>query len=393
MNFGFQAGFLISLLIGVQIPAFSEGIGLEQVIREVSTQSDSVKMMQETLTRSRQAIKEQWAAALPSVSANVFTGRYFGLGMGSSGFSVPNNISPTDPLTLASLSQMFKTPEATDAPLYNTSLSVSQTIYTFGKIGAAVKVARFYAMSNQLNYGRGIQQLQLLGLDAFYRVVLLDMSLSIMERSLERKKELDDFLTRNFNLGSGSKAQILATKADLVSIYPEIIKARQDATTARMQLCFLMGRSTTDSIKIDTSSVMPSLLAMQLPSKDSALKTAIENRNDLHSIDYLKKANEGGVKIYQAMCLPSISGLLTMGTSSDSLKKLFGKNQNTWRVGIGLNWTLFDGFQSSAKAQQYLSDSRKLQTAYNSIRKSIEIEIDGALTECIAADSNIICFT
>lgn len=400
MRFESKNSLIFILFFGLFSVAFSEVIGLEQVIKEVSTKSDSVKMMRETVNRSKYTIKEKRAAALPTVSTQIFTGRSFGVGLGASGGGGAGGmLSETDPTPASrgDLNQIInnqiaaqrKMSEANSAPAYSASIEISQPIYTFGKIGTAVKVANYYGQSNQLAYERGVQEMQLLGLDAFYRVVLSDMALSITERTMERKKELSEFLTRNFQLGAGSKAEILATSADLESLYPEIIKAQQDVKTAKMQLCVLMGRPLTDLISIDTTSTIPSLIAFELPNRDSAVKTALENRSDLHSIEYLKKANDGGVKIFKSMYLPSIAGQLSMGAASNDIAKIYKENARNWKVGIGLTWTMFDGFANSSTAQQYLSDSRKLNTAQKSLAKFIEIEVEAALTECIAADSNL----
>ena len=273
--------------------------------------------------------------------------------------------------------------------MYNALINVSQPLYTFGKVGTAIKVANYYDSSNQLSYKRGVHQLQLLGLDAFYRVVLAEMSLVITERSLERKKELNEFLTRNFQLGSGSKAQILTTSADLESLWPVIIKARQDARSAKMQLCVMMGRPMTDSILLDTASTLQLVLSQPLPTREDAVKTALENRSDLRSLDYLKKANDGGVKIFKATYLPSIVGTFSFGTNGETPADLAHWEKRNWRLGLGVQWTMFDGFASSAKASQYQSDSRKLEIGKNSFAKFIQIEIEDALIDCIASDSNL----
>ena len=55
----------LSILFCFSGSLFSEGISLEQVIREVCTKSDSVKMMQETLIKSDQMIREKWSNAFP----------------------------------------------------------------------------------------------------------------------------------------------------------------------------------------------------------------------------------------------------------------------------------------------------------------------------------------
>ena len=368
MNVSFKAGLIFSMLAGLQTSALSQGISLEEVIREVSTKSDSVKILQETVIKSKMQIKEQWANALPTVLSKL------------AGASNLIAINPANGQPL---------PNIKPSPLYNASIDISQPLYTFGKVGTAIKVANFYDSSNQLSYKRGIEQLQLLGLDAFYRVILAEMSLVITERSLERKKELNEFLTRNFKLGKGSKAQILSTSADLESLFPEIIKARQGARSAKMQLCVLMGRPMSDSIQLDTSSSLQSVLSEPLPSREVAVKAAFENRSDLHSIDFLKKANDGGAKIFKAMYLPSIAGTFSFGVNGDKPGDIADWAQRNWRAGIGVQWMMFDGFANSAKASQYQSDSRKLEIKKNSFAKIIEIEIENALTDCIVADSNL----
>jgi outer membrane protein TolC len=60
-----------------------------------------------------------------------------------------------------------------------------------------------------------------------------------------------------------------------------------------------------------------------------------------------------------------------------------------WTVGVGMQWTLFDGFAYKAKAAQFSSDARKLEIAKTELSKYIEIEIRTAITECDAADSNL----
>ena len=60
-----------ALLFSVQAQA--QTLTLEQVIKEVCTNSDSVKMMKETVIKADQMVRENWANALPYVS---LTGAY-----------------------------------------------------------------------------------------------------------------------------------------------------------------------------------------------------------------------------------------------------------------------------------------------------------------------------
>jgi outer membrane protein TolC len=61
-----------------------------------------------------------------------------------------------------------------------------------------------------------------------------------------------------------------------------------------------------------------------------------------------------------------------------------------WSAGVSISWTLFDGFQSSSKAAQFLSDARKLEIIEGTLKKTAEIEIRTAESECRAADSSLV---
>jgi HAE1 family hydrophobic/amphiphilic exporter-1 len=277
-----------------------------------------------------------------------------------------------------------------DAPVYSASLNISQPIYTFGKIGTAVKVANYYDSATQLSVKRSIQNLQLAGLDLYYGLYLADMALSVQQGSVARLQDQSEFLTRNFSLGSGSKAQILSTNSELVKLKSDILVSKQSLNTLKKRLCMMIGRGSGDSLELDTTGALARSFIEKLPAFDEALKGAIENRDDLRSIDYMRKANDGGVKIFKAMNYPSIAAQAKVGTGGKKFENLFDSDYGTWQVGVGLMWTMFDGFASTSKARQYQSDSRKLVITYNMLLKALEIEIDAALTSCVTADSAVV---
>jgi outer membrane protein len=367
---------LVSLcvVLGMSSNAFCGAMGLEQVIREVCSKSDSTKMMQQSLIKSDQMVREKWSNALPTVSATI------------SGSRSVSNLASTMPSITDLMPKGMST--ISDVTRYSNSINVSQPIYTFGKIGTAVEVANHFRKSAQSSYNRNIQQLQLLAVDAFYRVILADISLDIAKRSLARKNELYEFLDRNFKLGSGNKAQILATKADLKGQVPLVFKAKEDLVNARMGLNMLMGRSLYDPVDLDTLAGIRGLLTIPIPGEKEAVKTALASREDIRTIDFLAEATSGGAKIYNSMYLPSIAANGSIGTVGTTPQAMADWDNRSWTVGIGLQWNLFDGFANNALSRQYRSDARKLELARDATAKMIEIEVATALIECTAADSN-----
>jgi outer membrane protein TolC len=415
MNFGIKIIITGCMVVGLFTQSFSQKIGLEQVIREVCANSDSVKMMKETVKKSDQMVRENWSAVYPTISATGAVAKSYG-SLFSSGSSSSSSSSSHEPSSQAALAKQQDLPpgytldslnriyvskaglgsmfgdisKPQTTTIYNTGLQISQTLYTFGKVGTALQVAKNFNQSTRLTYKRNMQAIQIGALDAFYRTVLAERAGTIAEHSLLRKKELNEFLDRNFKSGSGSRAQVLATKADVANQSTATLIAKRDARTARMYLNAFMNRPLIDSSALDTIGIPSSLTITQLPSEDEAVSTAFIERDDLKSLKFLEEATKGGAKIYRAMYLPSIGAQGSAGYSKmESGSSLVPPGwQKSWTIGVGAQWTLFDGFASSAKAAQYTSDANKLEITCNTISKMIEIDVRSAITECVVADSN-----
>jgi outer membrane protein TolC len=104
----------------------------------------------------------------------------------------------------------------------------------------------------------------------------------------------------------------------------------------------------------------------------------------------MAESNRGGAKIMKTLYYPTIGANGSAGyTKLDSENELFKTEGNpNWTLGVGVQWTLFDGFANSAKSAQYLSDARKLETIASAMEKVVQIAIRTSISECSAADSN-----
>ena len=287
----------------------------------------------------------------------------------------------------------FSDPQYTT--VYNAGISINQPIFTFGKIGTAIQVAKHFNESSRSTYTRNLQLLQLQAIDGFYRAILASQAENAAGHSLARKKDLNEFLERNFQLGSGSKAQVLMTRADVYNQTSATLIAHRDAQTARMFLNALLGRPLTDSSTLDTTGIPEDLTGAPVPPAGDAVKTALANRADVRSLSLLAQSTRGGAKIYDAMKYPTIAATGSAGYSKyESNSKLFQiKPMPNWTIGVFASWTLFDGFANSARAAQFRSDADKLQIAGKTVEKMIEIETRSAIEECHAADSNMTAAT
>ena len=237
-----------------------------------------------------------------------------------------------------------------------------------------------------------MQTLQLGALDMYFRTIMAQKAAEIADQSLARKKELNNFLERNFQNGSGSKAQVLKTRADVADQIAQTIIAKRDAKVARMNLNAMMGRKLTDINGIGYRRIArKNGGTRRFQSPTMPLRPLFRNAPDIQSMKFLAESTKGGAKIYKAMYLPTIAATGSAGyTRMNSDLSLVNNNGSpNWTLGVGAQWTLFDGFANSAKAAQYMSDANKLEIAASTMGKMIEIEVRSAILECSAADSNL----
>jgi outer membrane protein TolC len=394
------------LTAGISTRSYSQAITLEQAIREVCTKSDSVKMMNESIKKSDQMVREKWSNALPVISATGAAIHNYGSAFGSSSSSSSRPLSktaaPGDPVTekefhdvldplLGQLGAFKDISSPINSNIYSAGISFNQPLYTFGKIGTAIDVAKNFNKSAKATYARNMQTLQLGALDMFFRTMIFEKASIIAERSLARKKELNSFLERNFQNGAGSKAQVLKTRADVADQIAQTIVSKRDAKVMRMNLNALMGQQLTDSTVLDTTDFLGNLSNMPVQQPEEAVRTALTGRMDIKSMRLLAESNKGGAKILRALYLPSIAALGSAGYSKmeSDLQMLSTKGNPNWSLGVGAQWTLFDGFSNSAKAAQYQSDANKLEIIVSTMEKMVEIEVRSAILECSAADSNL----
>jgi outer membrane protein len=384
--------FITAILV-LSGSAFSESLTLEQVIREVCTKSDSAKMMKESIIKSEMLVRENKSAAWPKLSFSTnasYSSPY------SEKESTPSGFRPSDTFVkwrelgpwMGDLVGGFATPKSSTT--YTGGLSLQVPIYTFGKIGSAIKVAETYNKSARTSHSRNVQTLQLTALDMFYRTMIAIESARIAEKAFSRKTDLYEFIDRNFKLGSGVKAQLLMVKADAFGQSAISIAAKRDAESAKMFLNSFLGRSLTEQWIIDTSRIPETLQKEGTLLSDEEIKQMVDQRNDIQSLRLMAQSNRSGAKIYKSMQYPSIYGSGSTGyTQVDSKGLRAMEGAFDWSAGVSLSWTLFDGFQSSSKAAQFLSDARKLEIVEGTMKKAAEIEIRTAESECGAADSSL----
>jgi outer membrane protein TolC len=369
-------------------------LSLSDAMAEARRNGDESRLIAEKSARLDAQKRELWAGALPNVSAyanigrgatpfNPSVGESFGQALGPLFANLPQNVQ--DSLADAGGGDLsFNTAVTT----YSYGVQVTQSIYSFGRLGNAFRTADKQIRSQDAANQRALQELDLRTLDAFHAVVIAEARLKVIAASLERQQKTVGFLESNFKRGAGSRSNVLLTSASLKSLEPERIRAERDADAARMAFNQLLGRPIRQPLVLDTNSV-PDFSAPASDGGEAGVNGVLDRRPDLEALRYQKETTQGVARAYRMQYLPALGfqgkwGILAY--EPDEQLTDFDNNLD-WLVGVGLTWPLFDGMANSSKARQYDSDARTLALTERRARNYARIEIESARREADAADT------
>jgi len=379
-----------TILILAQGFAWAQTLSLETALQEAMSNSTQTKIYDEKLVKSREFEHEKRGLLYPSISAYANAGRG---GQPVSNALMKNLLPMIDSTRYSTAASNMPDYTNMTGNSYSYGLQASGPIYTFGKLSAAIHSAEMQDRSVSLQVKRNKQDLQISVVDAYSSVVLAKAKAAVLRRSCERAIETFNLLNRDFQAGKGMKSDVLMAKANWKALEPQILVADRDASMARQNLNRLLGRPEEDTTALDTLAAFSALESDGIPSRESAIALAEKNRADLQSLDVAADVYDNTSTIFQANYYPTIGYQGKFGIAATELGQLVDWDFRTWSIGVGVTWTIFDGLGADganrAQVAQWKSDARVFRYQASELRRSIGMEIDGALRDRISADTSL----
>ncbi len=271
-------------------------------------------------------------------------------------------------------------------------VTLTQTLFTWGQVGAAIKAAKVGIASadEQLRLYQQAARRDVTA--AFYDVLLAKELADIADKNLAQKEAHLDEAQKKFSLGTATDYDALAAKVDVENARPATIRARNLVQVAKDQLRFLLGQ---DSGDVDAVGTLAAALALP-PTYEEALATAFKRRPELAAQADRVEVYRQLVKIANAGNKPRLdlsgsygqkwtdAGWADMGNGPTRLNP----SGNYWSLGVFLKFPFFDGMRTKGQVMQARSDqtqgeielaklkdqvSLQARTAVDAVRENAEI--------------------
>ncbi|WP_232278974.1 TolC family protein [Geotalea uraniireducens] len=252
-------------------------------------------------------------------------------------------------------------------------IGLSQAVFTWGKVGAAIRAAEkgFRTADERLRISR--QDTRRDVAVAFYDILLAKEQFAIARQNLDQKERHLDEAQRRYAAGVATDYDTLAASVSVENARPEVIRTENLIRQAKDRLRFLL------AVEVDVD-VAGSLEAVMkpVPSYDETLTVARKHRPELEELRQRKEISVELVKIANAEDKPRLDIKGGYGWRQLDVGDAHGNGQ-AWSAGIFLTFPFFDGMKTRGKVAQAESDRRSIEIDEKKLSDSISLETRDAI--------------
>ena len=257
---------------------------------------------------------------------------------------------------------------------YTLKLSVEQPLFTGFRLSSLKSAAELNSKATKVEYDKSINDKALAVYKAFWNYYKAEQVEKLVEENLSslqnHLKDTEQFVSA----GLATENDLLKLKVQIAKVNLKLIDARNGIDLARSAYNKELGLpldSGTDIIAEE-----PALKTSEAEFKNLT-DEAMSNRSELQSIDYRINAGKETVDAANAGWYPQVFafGNFYYNRPNQRIMPIEDKFADSWDVGVGLQWSLWDWGNTSAKAVQA---EQKVVQAENSkalLREGIQLEV------------------
>jgi outer membrane protein len=257
----------------------------------------------------------------------------------------------------------------TNGDFGTTSVTASQLLWDFGRTWAAKDAAK--ANAGALKEVLEAQKLDIAQLvkTQYYTLLLskrlVEVNLTALDRAEVNLRSARGF----FQVGTQPKSFVTRAEVDVANARVNVIRAQNAVSLARVALNTAMG------IAVNAPTEVKDILAyQQFPMRrEELVAEAMRNRPEYRQVKAQADAADATVRQTFRDFFPNLVGSGTYGLTGVTGAPAAGSRStsgfndygNEWRVGLSLNWSIFDG---GAKIARYKEAKANLEAAQARVR-------------------------
>ena len=340
---------------------------------------DLLKAVHE-IARTRGQVIEVRAQALPTLNAAGTYTQYDPALIQSGGFS-SSAISGSNALTGSSQDKSWRI-----------TLQVQQTIYSGGKVRAALKIADLTEDASHQLLRETVATVLAKVRTQFYTALLNRELITVAEESIVLLADQLKDQQNRFDAGTVPRFNVLQAEVELANARPDLIRSKNNFHISRLELGKTLGLDTDDE---------PAVLgALRMPPREvnlpRALATARRNRAILKVQKNTIETEEQQITVAKAGYKPKLDANVGYEFVNSRKSTDLARVTNGWYLGVTGSWAIFDGLKTKGQVDQARARLASAKVNLSDSVQQVELEVQKAYAqakvsrEVIASQSKVV---
>ena len=382
------------------VPTDTIPLSLTDAVARATTESEEVQLANASVDLAESQVTAARSAAFPQINANVAYIRTFESPFQTGGVSIPDSLR-FDPDTTASLEERVRYLERLapiaglgglgslfgDLPFgrentWNASLSFEQPLYTGGRVGAALSIAREYRAAAQLGLTEQLAEIELQIRSAYYRALLAREMELIAQAAVVQAEEFLAQERLRLRAGLASELEVLRADVSLENLRPQLVQARNAAELAMLDLKRLTDIPLRQPVRLTTPLEVPT--PAQLAQADVDPELLLAQRAAVQAAERQVTIREEQVRIARGAYLPQVGLQMNYGRQAFPTSP-FGFNSQDWRTDwtatLAMQIPIFTGLRRGAELQVARIELRQEELRLAQLREAVQLQYEQARGE------------
>jgi outer membrane protein len=353
---------ILAVLAATAVAFAGETYTLEKCLGLASERNLDIKQKKLDLEKFEKKVGQAYASVFPHIS--IVSGAAYVLKPDSM------TITMADPSTGFDKSFDIAYPDFGFAH----TLDVTQVLFS-AQAFMGIKIARTQKQVEELNNEITRRAVKSSVEKAFYNILITQKAADIMEASFKQDTLHLSVAREKFAKGIVSEFEVLRSEVKVKNSKSDLENARLGNRMSKVFIFMIL------DLPYDSTAVFMGEFSkpIELTTLDKAIELANTNRPELLAIEGSLKVLKNVYRAYEAAYFPNIAAQATFSNvyGSDEIGDIFALDDfiQDWTIGVGLQWTLFDGFNRSQKVGEAKRDYEKLKLTAEQVKLGIDAEI------------------
>lgn len=347
------------LLVGSGLPPLAWAgdeltIDLQEGIRLAMQRNEVLRMARTDLEKAQQRIREARSDALPHLDLSLNYNR---------NWMLPSITFNTQTVKIGTENNITGT------------LGLRQTLYSGGKVGAALASARHFSEYSQ-EVERAVRQQVVLQVETAYADLLLARELvRVSDLALDRARANLTQVQALRRAGRVADYDLLRAQVQVSSFASDSIRADNGRQLAKMAFKDVIGIDLDQAITVTGDFRQSTDLGLE--DLEALQETGLARRPEMEQIDRQLLMQERAIQVEKAGSRPSVD-LVANGQTQFQSNEFDLVDQDwrkSWSSGVVVTVPLFDGMRTGARVSQARVELHRAELQREQLARSIRLEI------------------